>query len=357
MPPKVRRRMPHPCTGRGGRVTETIIGEIGDLRLQCGATLPAARLAYVTYGKLAPDGRNAVLLTHGYTSSHLFADGVPGSAEGSWADLVGPGRPIDTDRRFVVSSNMLGSSYGSTAPRSDNPATGRAYGPDFPPISLADIVTAQRQLLDRLGVRELVAVAGPSYGGFQAFAWGIEFPDFVRALVPAVTGLQSPRSDIEATASRLATDPNWNGGHYYERPGGIDATMIALRADTLRNYGIEATLAARFADPAARDAEITRQARAWAAEFDGHSLLVLGRAANAYDAEPLVGRIRARVLYVLSRTDRLFPPTLAQQVMPALQAAGVTARYEEIDSEAGHLASGVDAPMWADRLRDFMTEL
>ncbi len=120
-----------------------MIAPIGDLTLEHGGRLRAAELAYVIYGRLAPDGRNAVLLTHGYTSSHLFAD--EGSAwEGSWSALVGPGRPIDTDKHFVINSNMLGSSYGSTSPCTIDPDTGRVYGPDFPRITLGDIVGAQR---------------------------------------------------------------------------------------------------------------------------------------------------------------------------------------------------------------------
>ena len=138
-----------------------------DFALENGAVLPELELAYVTHGRLAPDGRNAVLLTHGYTSSHFMVDGEAGPRTGEWGTLVGPGAPIDTDKLFVVASNMLGSSHGSTGPGSLDPRTGRPYGPDFPDISLADIVAAQRAMLDSLGVRRLVAVAGPSYGGFQ----------------------------------------------------------------------------------------------------------------------------------------------------------------------------------------------
>src|SRR5271169_2838063 len=197
-------------------MSETVLAPIGDLALRLGGALPDVNLAYVTYGKLSPGARNAILLTHGYTSSHLFAEGT-GASEGSWSTLVGPGRAIDTHEYFVVSSNMLGASAGSTAPRSKNPMTGRPYGPDFPDITLGDMVTAQRLLLDRLGVRQLAAVIGPSYGGFQAFAWGVEYPDFVRGLVGVVTGLK-PRAavDVEGLRRRLATDPNWNDGHYYE---------------------------------------------------------------------------------------------------------------------------------------------
>lgn len=333
---------------------ETKLGSIGDLTLQSGVVLPHVKLAYVTYGTLAPDGRNAVLLTHGYTSSHLFADGGEGSSEGSWAYLVGPGRAIDTDRYFVVSSNMLGSAFGSTSARSINPATGVEYGPDFPDITLPDIVTAQKMLLESLGVKHLAAVVGPSFGGFQGFAWGVTFPDFVDRLGIAVSAPKRPAElHTPKTLARLSADPGWNGGHYY-RTGGILPTMMAIREETLRRYGLEEELAPRFPDKAARDAEISRIARGWAEAFDGHALLVLGRAAERFDATPLLGRTKARVLYALSRTDVLFPPSLAPAVMAAFKAAGVQAEYFEIDSEHGHLASGTDAAKWAPALAALM---
>ena len=337
-------------------MTQTQIQSIGDLPLRLGGTLRDARLAYVALGTLAPDGRNAVLMTHGYTSSHEYILGGTAASEGSWAELVGPGKAIDTDRYYVVSSTMLGAPFGSTAPRSPNPVGGRAYGPDFPPITLPDIVAAQRRLLDALGVEGLVAVIGPSYGGFQAFTWGVEYPGFMKGLVPAVTAPNSRAIDIDATEAFLARDPNWNDGHYYET-GGILGTMTALREDTLRRYGLDEALQARLPDKAARDAEIARMARDWAEAADGHSLLVLGRAMNSYDVRPDLAKTRAKVLYVLSRTDKLFPPSLAPGVMAALTAAGVDATYVEIDSEHGHLASGSDAAKWEPELRRFLASL
>ena len=148
---------------------------IRNLPLQNGRVMPEARIAYETYGRLAPDGRNTVLLTHGYTGSHHFAGRNPANNNqpGSWDGLVGPGKAIDTDRLFVVASNMLGSSFGSTNGASIDPATGKPYGPDFPAITVRDIISAQKALLDDLGVRHLVAVAGPSYGGYQAFQWAV----------------------------------------------------------------------------------------------------------------------------------------------------------------------------------------
>jgi homoserine O-acetyltransferase/O-succinyltransferase len=337
-------------------MTTSEIASIGDLSLTSGETLPGVEVAYVTYGKLAPDKRNVILLTHGYTSSHRMADGP--SSEGNWAGLVGPDLAIDTNRWFVVSSNMLGSAFGSTAPRTHNPQTGRAYGPDFPSISVVDIVAAQRKMLTGMGIDGLAAVVGPSYGGFQAFVWAIHYPDAVGAIVPVVTGLKSPATlDIDALEARFATHPNWNGGHYYEA-GGVDSTMMEIRRETLINYGVEVELAETFGnDMPARTAALEDMVRTWAAAFDAHSLLTLGHASNAYDATPHLNRIRAKVLYVLSRTDKLFPPSLEPEVMGALKAAGIDARYCLLDSEHGHQASGRDDAKWAPALRTFLDGL
>lgn len=337
-------------------MAQSRIASIGDLELTSGATAPNVEIAYVTYGKLAPAKDNAVLLTHGYTSSHLMADGA--ASEGSWAGLVGPGRAIDTDRWFVISSNMLGSAFGSTAPRTRNPATGRAYGPDFPRLSVVDIVTAQRRMLTDMGIGQLAAVIGPSYGGFQAFVWATTFPADVRAIVPVVSGLKSPATlDMDALEARFAKHPNWNGGHYYEA-GGVDTTMMDIRRETLINYGIDVELAETYGDDrTARAAALEAMVRAWAAAFDAHSLLALGRASNAYDATPSLAKIRAKVLYVLSRTDKLFPPSLEPKVMGALKSAGVDASYYALDSEHGHQASGRDWEKWAPALRRFLDAL
>src|ERR1700733_9205698 len=158
-----------------------------DFPLRNGSVLPEVTLAYVTRGRLAPDGRNAILVTHGYTSGPRMIEPGVGSSEGAWSTLVGPGAPIDTDRYFVICSNMLGSSYGSTNGASIDPRTGKPYGSRFPRITVEDIVTAQKHLLDGLGVKHLRAVVGPSYGGFQAFQWGVTFPSLMDGIVAVVT--------------------------------------------------------------------------------------------------------------------------------------------------------------------------
>jgi homoserine O-acetyltransferase len=304
-----------------------------NFRLESGEVLPELTLAYETYGTLAPDGRNAILVTHGYTSSQ-HAAGLDANGEPGWWDgLIGPGNAIDTNKYFVVSSNMLGSSYGSTAPASVNPKTGMRYGPDFPDYSLVDIVTSQRDLLDALGVKHLVAVAGLSFGGYQAFQWGVTFPNAMAGIVPVVTAPNATDGDrmVADLRARFAEAPGWNGGHHYGNAEMI-GFMTELRVATLKRYGIEAELASRFPDAAKREAVINQLAEPWAKAFDPNSMIALAQARSHYNAEGDFAKVRAKVLYVLSRTDKLFPPSIAPDVLAKLKAAGVYATYFEIEA-------------------------
>jgi homoserine O-acetyltransferase len=160
-------------------------------------------------------------------------------------------------------------------------------------------------------------------------------------------------ADLQA---RLSTDPEWNGGRYYGS-GDAKTALTELRVETLKRYGIEAALAERYPDRTAREAEIRRQAADWAKNWDANSLVILRRATIGYDTVKDFRKIRAKVLYVLSRTDRLFPPSLASEVMRQLEAAGVDARYFEIDTELGHSASGPEHAKWSPVLREFLAPL
>jgi homoserine O-acetyltransferase/O-succinyltransferase len=333
---------------------------LADFRLQNGVVMPQVRIAYETYGRLAQGGRNAVLITHGYTGSHHAAGRNPANRNqpGWWDGLIGPGKAIDTKKLFVVSSNMLGSSFGSTNGASINPLTGKPYGPDFPAITVRDIIAAQRALLDSLGVRHLVAVAGPSYGGYQAFQWAVSYPDFMDGIVAVVTAPKSQNAEksLAELQARLAADPEWNGGWYYDR-GGAKTVLTGLRVEMLKRNGIEAALAPRYPDRDLREAEILRQASDWAQRWDTNSLVILRRGTIGYDTVKDFAKIKAKVLYVLCRTDRLFPPSIAPAVMRDLAAAGVDARYFEIDSELGHSASGPEHAKWSPALCEFLAPL
>jgi homoserine O-acetyltransferase len=337
-----------------GRVEERFF-KMRDFRFRSGAVLPEVTIAYEQYGQLSSSGRNAILITHGFTNHHHAAGVRPDGSAGWWDRLIGPGKAIDTSRFFVVCSNMLGSSFGSTSPATINPATGKPYGPDFPELSLPDILAAQKALLDSVGVTHLVAVAGRSYGGFQAFAWGVTYPDFMDGLVVANSSPKRPDGEkpVHDLIARLARDPNWNGGWYYDR-GGIVPTLTALRVDTLKRYGIDAALATRYPDPHERERVLLQQAENWASTFDANGMIALLRAAVRFNAEKDFDKLRAKVLYTLTTTDLLYPPSIASDVMTKLRAAGVDATYFLLESSYGHDATTPDAAKFAPVLRSFI---
>jgi homoserine O-acetyltransferase/O-succinyltransferase len=331
-----------------------------DFRLQSGVVMPEVTIAYRTLGALSATRDNVVLVTHGNTSGPHMIDPNSSAGEGAWSEIVGPGKAVDTNKYFAICPNMLGSSYGSTNAASIDPKTGQRYATNFPAITVKDIVATQRLLLDSLGIGKFVAVVGPSYGGFQAFQWAVDYPDAVRGIAAVVTSPKLPPERSDANVARMLTtlsqNPNWNGGNYYDT-GGVLESMIQTRIATLKTYGIEARLRDTLSDPAEIEAAIREEATKWAEGFDANSLLILAKALRSFDVTGELNKVKAKVLYVLSRTDKLFPPELEQQVMPALKAAGIDADYFLLDSDYGHTASGRDWAKWAPRLKVFMESL
>lgn len=327
---------------------------IGPYALHSGVELPEVTVAYATYGRLAPDGRNAILATHGYTASHQMLAHGTGVAEGSWAPLIGPSKPLDTDRFFVVCSNILGSSYGTTGPASIDPRSGRPYGYDFPDISFADIVGVQRRLLERLGVRHLRAVVGPSYGGFQALQWAVDHADMVDAIGVIASGpffARNAYTDLDVLEAQLGADPAWRTGAY-PQPGRMHATLHALRTQTLMTYGMDAVLQDQGLDAAARAQRIDAMADSWAREFDPGALVVLLKAGLAFDVRARLAQIRADVLHVIASTDTLFPPS-ASHTSDLAGVAGAL-RYVEMQTPYGHTATGPAHALWSDALRQLI---
>lgn len=318
---------------------------IGPLALHSGRVLPDVQLAYATYGQLSARGDNAILVTHGYTASHALLAHGSGVAEGSWAPLIGPRRPLDPERFFIVCPNMLGSCYGSTGPASIDPATGRLYGGQFPDITFGDIVASQYALLQRLGVTHLRAVVGPSMGGFQALQWAVDHPRFVDVAAAIVSSTHLPPHDsmqLPALRALIERDPQWNNGAY--APGALHAALQRLRVDTLTTYGMREVLAAQGLAPAEVQARIERMAAAWAREFDPYSLIVLLRAALAFDVRPRLGAIEADTRIAVARSDALFPPDDA--VRTHLAATRGASRYLVMDTPFGHAASGPAHTLW-----------
>lgn len=316
------------------------IHPIGEYRLASGEVLPDVQVAYVRHGQLHAQGDNVILVTHGYTSGPSMLSPAHHTAEGSWTHLLGPGRPLDTDRYCVICSNMLGSSFGSTGPNTPRSPGGPLWGADFPRIEMSDIVGVQHALLRQLGVTRLQAVVGPSYGGWQALQWAVQFPDWVRAAGAVVSGLTHPNGLCgDAQRDKLAASPEWHGGDFYAH-GGMRETLKALRWKTMQDYGLERLYADRVTDPAERQRLMQTQCEYWAERFDPHSLIVLARAAESFDVRPALAQLRCKLWFAVSRTDLIFPPDEA--VREQLQSLAIPVHYQLIDSEYGHMASGVE---------------
>jgi homoserine O-acetyltransferase len=330
---------------------------IPDFVLSGGVRLDEVTIAYETWGKLNDDASNAILLCHGYTN-HPHAAGD----ENGWCrNLVGPGLAIDTDRYFVICSNMLGSAYGTTGPSSANPSTGEPFGPCFPKYSTADMVEAQRRLLDASGIGQLAAVIGYSYGGHLTYLWGTTHPSRMRALVPIAGTIRRPttRDQVQAIRDRFAERcPGWNGGHYYgrERESGVFDEMVAQRIERLRLYGLGAWLKDNVESESAREALLRERAEGWAQEFDANSLWVLYEAGIGSDATPDVARIRAPLLNVLASSDSVVDVAVGQPTVDLLRDNGVDARFHRIETAYGHSGPMLDAAKWEGALRAFLEE-
>ena len=336
------------------------------LPLQSGGAFGPVTLAYETWGQLNAARDNAILLTHALTgNAHAHDPRQPDDPRAAWWNpLVGPGRPFDTERYFVVCANVLGGCYGSSGPSSLNPATGRAYGLDFPLVTIRDMVNAQRRLVERLGVRKLAMVAGGSVGGQQALEWAVSYPELVRKVVviaatEALSAQAVAFSEVERQA--IMADPRWQNGAYL--PGqGPDAGLSIARMLAMITYQSEEAMEQRFARRPARrfdhtppsgytafggtfdvESYLYHQGEALVKRFDANSYLYLSRAMDLYDVsagypslEAALRRIQGQALFIGIRSDFLFPAARVRRLAEQVRQLGGDARYLELDSPHGH---------------------
>ncbi len=354
---------------------------IGSFEPELGGALPEVTLAYETWGELSEAADNAVLLAHALTGdSHAAGGPSEGYRRGGWwHPMVGPGLPVDTQKYFVVCSNVLGGCSGSTGPASVEPGTGRPYGMRFPVITIRDMVRAQRRLLDDLGVRRLALVIGGSIGGQQTLEWAVEYPDFVEKAVPiAATGALGPQGLGMSEIGRRAimADPDWQEGDYYGTGKRPDAGLAIARMAGMMTYQSAPGQWERFGRrPAGRPAlhrefggrfEIESylhyQGRELTQRFDANSYLYLSRAMDLYDVaagyesdQEAYSRIEAEVLFVGITSDWLFPPGEVRASAERAQRAGAEAGYAEIDTLSGHDAFLKDWTELTDTIKPFIT--
>jgi homoserine O-acetyltransferase len=379
-------RMTTPSKAGAGSVgtVETQFVDLPEpLALDCGRELYPVRIAYETYGTLSPSRDNVILVCHalsgdahaaGFATAPAAAstrdgfraderDAGKGRGLGWWDGMIGPGKAFDTDRFFVVSTNLLGGCRGTTGPSSMNPATGRPYGSDFPVITVADMVRAERAFLNQLGIARLAAISGGSLGGMQALEWAVLYGDQVDAIIPiASTHALQPQGVAWNAIARnaITADPDWQGGHYYGTGRAPTAGMGVARMVghitylSARSLNDKFGRRLQFADDIRYqltepefevESYLRYQADAFVKRFDANTYLYTSRALSYFDLARQYGggsltqavrNVSARTLLIAFSSDWLYPPSGSEELAAALRASGKQVELHVIEAPYGH---------------------
>jgi homoserine O-acetyltransferase/O-succinyltransferase len=371
------------AAGSVGSVETRYVDLPAPVTLDCGRELHPVRVAYETYGTLSPRRDNVILVCHalsgdahaaGFSAGQTEAstrdgfaaedrDGSAGKALGWWDGMIGPGKAFDTDRFFVVSTNLLGGCRGTTGPSSTDPATGRPYGPDFPVLTVADMVRTERAFLDALGIERLAAVAGGSLGGMQALEWAIRYPDQVDSIVViASTHALHPQGMAWNAIAResIMRDAAWQGGRYYGTGRTPDAGMGVARMVGHVTYLSAPALDGKFGrrlqfaddirytitEPEFEvESYLRHQADSFVKRFDANTYLTMSRALTYFDLARQYGggsliraldSVTARTLLITFSSDWLYPPAASEDLDGALRALGKPVELHLIDAPYGH---------------------
>ncbi|MDL9999190.1 homoserine O-acetyltransferase [Variovorax sp. J22P240] len=364
----------------------------GPLALTSGASISDYTLAFETYGELNAERSNAVLVCHALNASHHVAGVYAGQdkSEGWWDNMIGPGKPVDTDRFFVIGINNLGSCFGSTGPMHINPATGHAYGADFPVVTVEDWVNAQAALLDALGIRTLAAVMGGSLGGMQALSWTMQYPERVQhavvvASAPSLTAQNIAFNEVARRA--IVTDPDFNGGHFYEhgvipKRGLRIARMIGhitYQSDDVMNEKFGRALRSAVegsvdhTDFLYSTQEVEFQIESYlryngdkfSEYFDANTYLLITRALDYFDParehggdlRAALAKAQAKFLIVSFSTDWRFSPARSREIVKGLLDNRRNVSYAEIDAPHGHDAFLLDDVRYMSVVRSYFDRI
>ncbi|MCJ9428399.1 homoserine O-acetyltransferase MetX [Kordiimonas marina] len=366
-----------PATGQ--RAT---LFEAEPLKLDSGALLSPVNVGFETYGTLNAERSNAILICHALTGDQFVASDHPITGKpGWWTRLVGPGKLIDTDKYFVVCSNVLGSCLGTTGPSETNPATGKPYGIDFPVITIRDMVRVQAALLDHLGVETLMAIIGGSMGGMQVLEWLATYPERLHSAVALATAARHTAQNIafhEVGRQSVMADPGWREGRYYDHDSKPDKGLSVARMTAHITYLSEDALTQKFGrNLQAREAVtfgfdadfqvesyLRHQGSTFVDRFDANSYLYITRAMDYLDiagrhdgrlADAFKGASHVRCCVISFTSDWLYPTAENKRIVHALNAAGVPVSFAEIEAPHGHDSFLLDVPEMDHMLRGFMT--
>jgi len=352
----------------------------GPLRLESGGVLGEVDVAYQTYGRLNPGRTNAILICHALTLDQYVAGIYPTSGKpGWWSRLVGPGKVVDTNRWFVICSNVIGGCMGSTGPSSIDPETGRSYGLRFPVITIADMVRAQALLVETLGVPRLFAVVGGSMGGMQVLEWARSYPDRVTSAICLASAARHSAQNIafhEVGRQAIMADPDWRGGDYQSAGVRPEKGLAVARMAAHITYLSEPALQRKFGRELQRDglswgfdadfqveSYLRHQGAAFVDRFDANAYLYITRAMDYFDLSAAHGgqlapafKAASEVRFcVLSFTsDWLYPTPESRHVVRALNAVGARVSFVEVASDKGHDAFLLDEPVMNAAMSGFL---
>jgi homoserine O-acetyltransferase len=340
------------------------------LRLDCDQLLGPFRIAYETYGELNAAKSNAILVTHALTGDQYAASKNPVTGKpGWWETLIGPGRPIDTNRFFVICPNVLGGCMGSTGPASINPKTGKPWGLDFPVITIGDMVDAQVPLIDHLGIDQLFSVIGGSMGGMQVLEWAARHKERVFTAVPIATAAWHTSQNIafhEVGRQAVMADPNWCQGRYFEAGkeprNGLAVARMAAHITYLSEEALQRKFGRNLQDLSAKsfsfnadfqvESYLRHQGSTFVDRFDANSYLYITRAIDYFDLAADHGDVlanafkdtRTRFCVVSFTSDWLYPTRESREIVQALNAVAANVSFVEIESDKGHDAFLLDEP-------------
>jgi len=350
------------------------------LAMSAGMALSPFSIAYQTYGELNAEKSNAILLCHALTGDQHVANAHPLTGKpGWWSALVGPGRPFDTDKYFIICSNVLGGCMGTTGPASTNPATGKPFGLDLPMVTIADMVRAQAMLIDRLGIETLFCVAGGSMGGMQVLQWAATYPERVFSAMPIATAARHSSQNIafhEVGRQAIMADPDWRGGRYLEqglRPSkGLAVARMAAHITYLSEEALQRKFGRKLQDRAGPtfsfDADfqvenyLRYQGSTFVDRFDANSYLYVTRACDYFDlAQDYGGSLalafrhsKTRFCVVAFTSDWLYTTAESRAIVHALNAGGASVSFVEISTDKGHDAFLLDEPDFIATTRGFL---
>ncbi len=359
-------------------IAETKYIEFDSLELDCGVELSPVDVAYQSYGELNEDKSNGILLLHAFTGNAHAAGISPETGKPGWWDaMVGPGKAFDTDRYFVVCTNVLGGCSGTTGPSSINPKIGKPYGLRFPVITIADMVRLQKRFVDRLGIKKLLAVAGGSMGAMQALQWAVMYPDMIAAAIPIAGTWRHSAQQIafnEVGRQAIMADPDWNNGDYYD--GKLPARGLAVARmvghitymsdESMREkFGRRLREKERFGFDFEIDFEVESYLRyrgsQFVGRFDANSYLYITKALDYFDVSNGHGSLAAalekataRFLMIAFTSDWLYPSYQSLEIVNALRSRNRDVAYVELSTNYGHDAFLLEAGEQTVVIRGFL---